>query len=32
MLSTNCNNARVPLERLFPSLHTVSTEYSAEWH
>ena len=32
MLSTNCNNAGVLLERLFPSLQTVSTEYSAEWH
>ena len=32
LLSTNCDNAGVLLERLFPSLHTVSAEYSAEWH
>ncbi len=31
-LSTDCDNARVLLERLFPSLHTVSAEYSTEWH
>lgn len=31
-LSTNCDNARVHLEALFPALHAEHTECIAEWH
>jgi len=31
-LSTNCDNAGVRLERLFPALHTETAECSTEWH
>lgn len=31
-LSTNCQSARVPLDRLFSCLHSQNTECTTEWH